>query len=116
MSMTAEKTFTRKDYRDRKCSHKEYYRQFVTHSVLHVVRNRIGADKIKNSTDPHMNDIPLKLWDQLAHSIRGAIDTKLFKACNNVTYAEESRDKFLWSLSDAVCIAKAAARIIKKEL
>jgi hypothetical protein len=104
--------FTRKQYLDGECSHDTYYAQFVTDRVINHVLTYIGADTIRTSHDPHMNDILLHRWDRLI-GIKDCIDTKLFKACNNVTYAEDCRDKFLWSLSDQVCIAKAAAKVWK---
>ena len=95
--------------------HEEYYGQFVNAAALSIVARFIGTDRIKNSTDPHFNDIPLKEWDNIDCSIRTSIDTKLFKACNNTTYAEKDRHLILWCNSDAISIAKAAARIIKAE-
>lgn len=108
--------WTRLDYRYKKVDHQTYYAQFVNEAVLGVVRSAIGVKAIKSSTDPHFNDIPLHRWDNIEPLIRQSIDTGLFKACNNTTYGEEHRDKFLWSLSNGVCIAKAAARIIKQGL
>ena len=106
--------YDRKDYMNGKCSHDVYYRQFVNDSIIDFVRERIGENAIKSSTDPHLNDIKLK-WDALNQGIINRIDRDLFKKCNNVTYKKESRNCFLWSLSDAVCIAKQAARIIKEK-
>lgn len=57
--------FTRSDYMNNKCSHREYYGQFVTPYVLQLVANSIGLDKIKASKDPHFNDIPLQEWDRI---------------------------------------------------
>jgi len=108
--------YDRKDYMDGKCSHDVYYRQFVNDSIVEFVRERIGEDVIRASTDPHLNDIKMIKWDALNQGIINRIDKKFFKKCNNVTYSEEDRNCFLWSLSSAVCIAKQAARIIKNEV
>lgn len=82
---------TRKQYLDMECTHREYYAQFVTPHTMGVVVDFIGADKIMNSTDEHMNDIPLAKWDRL-HGI--------IPKCN--------------SISDTVCTAKEAAKQFKE--
>jgi hypothetical protein len=89
---------------ERAAAHRRYYAQFVTPGVLALVRAAIGLDRITASVDPHMNDIPLKEWDQLDPAIRpgGArMHAKLNGAC-------------FWSLSDTVCVAKEAARHLKE--
>jgi hypothetical protein len=83
--------------------HHDYYAQFVTPAVLDVVRGAIGVERIRASADPHMNDIPLPLWDALESRIHGAMNTTAFHA------AGETR-----SLGTAVCIAKTAARMLKE--
>lgn len=57
--------FTRKQYLNKECSHREYYAQFVTEPVKARVRMCIGWERLKNSTDEHLNDIPLREWDRL---------------------------------------------------
>ena len=47
------------------CSHREYHAQFVSESVKNRVVCHIGMDKLLASTDEHLNDIPLNLWDKL---------------------------------------------------
>jgi hypothetical protein len=63
---------TRKDYMDNKISHDEYYSQFVNDGVKQAVLNHIGKDRLLKSKDEHLNDIPIKLWDELTgFSFRG---------------------------------------------
>lgn len=80
--------------------HDTYFRQFVTDSVKQRVARVIGVDRIKDSTDKHFNDIPLRLWVSMfplgSQELR-----KQLGECN--------------SFSTTVCIAKAAARMIKEE-
>ena len=71
--------FTRKEYMDalpetfdhedgeqrRKQLHRRYYAQFVTPQVKALVLRCIGKERLLKSTDPHFNDIPLKVWDAL---------------------------------------------------
>jgi hypothetical protein len=75
---------------NKEISHQEYYAQFVTKSILDTVRRCIGTSRILKSEDQHFNDIDLKSWDNLYVINWG-------------------------SLSDSVCVAKAAARIIKEQ-
>ena len=93
-------TFTREQYMNNECSHHQYYAQFATPEVIAQVKRQIGEDRIKASADPHFNDIPLKQWDNL----------KITVYKNDMDTAGD----FL-TLAGKVCIAKAAARIIKGE-
>ncbi len=85
-----------------KCSHDTYYGQFVTGKVIEELVTMMTVERIKSSTDEHMNDIPLKHWD----SLRLPQDsyTLLMEA-----------DKCGGSPSDKVCIFKAGARQIQKD-
>ena len=94
--------YTRKQYMNKECSFNEYYEQFGEH-ITHEVGSLIGVNRIKNSTDASFNDIPLKEWDNLAPIVRMTVGRMLANA--NGTGGI--------SLSDCVCSAKAAARIIK---
>jgi len=83
-------------------SHQDYYAQFVTPAIMNVVRSAIGEKNIKASKDEHFNDIELARWDALSSYPVMQAASKPLKECGD----------FL-SLSTVVCIAKAAARIIK---
>ena len=96
--------YTRKDYMQGKCTHREYYGQFVNVPVKNVVSDCIGENIILHSTDPHLNDIPLKRWDNLNDVIRSMCGSSLAKA--NGTGGV--------SLSDTVCVAKEAAKQIQE--
>ncbi len=58
--------FSHEDYINKKCTHREYYAQFVTKGIKVMVESRIGLQRILNSKDEHLNDIPLAEWDRLA--------------------------------------------------
>jgi len=105
--------YTRKDYISKKCSHDEYFGQFVDSSLIHLVESFIGSDKIKRSTDPHFNDIPLKEWDSLHPMIRQHCGQSL--SISNASTCSENIKRGGISLADTVCVAKAAARQIKDE-
>lgn len=89
----------------RRCTHRKYYAQFVNAEVKKLVKSAIP--QFLRSTDPHFNDIPLPLWDQLTDVTRKTIDIKLWKAADSPTQPEGT---YLWSLCCNVCILKEAAR------
>lgn len=92
---------TRKEYMSGSATHAEYYGQFVTDMTKKAVSAYIGMEKLRASTDEHMNDIPLKLWDSApVYTIQGA-----FEKCGD-----------FFTLSAKVCIAKQAARMVLNEL
>ena len=95
---------TRKEYMDGSVTHEEYYSQFVNHNIKDVVIRSIRLNRIKNSTDPHFNDIPLHEWDMLESSTRSICGKAISEANTGGGV----------SLSDCVCIAKQAARMIKE--
>lgn len=109
-----EQIYTRNEYMqskgdEQRAAHRKYYAQFVTPAVLFHVASFIGKDRIFNSTDEHFNDIPLHEWDRLEPFVKQACNTRKIQEANNYP-----KGKFPWSLSDAVCIAKQAARMIKE--
>jgi len=87
---------SRKDYLDRKCTHREYYSQFVTDEIKGIVEHSIGIDALKASTDKHLNDIRLSKWDRLF--MPSGTNAKLKEAGDYLTPAGK------------VCILKEAAR------
>lgn len=76
--------------------HREYYGQFVGDHTISQVVSFIGKAKLLASRDPHMNDIPLALWDRVSGCITLGMS---FKAAED--YA---------TLAGLVCVAKEAAR------
>lgn len=99
--------FTRKDYLDGKVSHHDYYSQFLTNSLIEYVKERF-KDKIYLSEDDNFNNIALTYWDQLY--IKDKIKLNLWIEANG------NRKEYSWSACDRVCIAKAAAKIIKDSI
>lgn len=114
--------FTRKDYLDRKCSHREYYSQFVNDEVKQLVARRIGRKKILASTDPHFNDIPLHRWDALAGFSNRQYSREFgpFEPARSPLFYCVGRSIVEAngggvSPSDLVCVAKEAAQQIREE-
>lgn len=81
--------------------HHAYFSQYVNKWHIETVLQRIGADKLLASRDFHLNDIPLKMWDDLPMTAHIA------------TKAKEFGDNT--SLSTKVCVYKTAARIWLEE-
>ena len=79
---------------------RRYYTQFVTESTRQAVISYIGIGVLRQSVDPHLNDIPLPRWDAIPHRLDGEA---LKQSGDYLTPAG-------W-----VCIAKQAAREIMEE-
>ena len=95
---------TRKEYAGGRYTYEEYYSQFVNDEIKRFITRSIGLHRIKSSTDPHFNDIPLHEWDSLESYIRSMCGKAISEANSGGGV----------SLSDCVCIAKQAARMIKE--
>jgi hypothetical protein len=91
--------FTRQDYMQNKCTHEQYYRQFVNDNVILMLKDSIGIDRIKKAKDKHFNDIPLYKWDNIGLS------------CDVVDLLKQAGDYY--TLAGQVCILKAGARKIR---
>ena len=108
------KEFYRSQYLKKECSHSEYYGQFINELLIKTVVYHIGGNRIIDSSCPHFNDIPLNLWDRLVF-VPDRIDREKWKRLASDTYGKVDQSKFLWALSDQVCIAKECARLWKAE-
>lgn len=96
-------------------AHNHYYGQFASVAVRVLVTRAIGFDRIKASADPHFNDIPLHEWDALVPFMKDLCLSRMADANGALSVDVFGRRSVLWSISDGVCIAKAAARLIKAE-
>ena len=61
--------FSRQDYMQGICSHREYYAQMVDYSLKRHLDYHLGK-AIAKSKDPNFNDIPLRKWHSLAYLVR----------------------------------------------
>ncbi len=100
--------FNRAAYMANECTHEQYYDQFVSDSLCRAVAQAIGKKRIEVSTDEHFNDIPLRQWDALEGLVKTYCGNAL--ADSNSSTAGGVRSI---SLSDCVCVAKAAAKRIR---
>ncbi len=88
--------------------HRRYWAQFVTQGALSIVRNTVGLDRLRASTDPYLNDIELAVWDRMAGG-SGRVP-------NYMPYSKIKEAGEGYSLSTGVCILKEAARqLIEQE-
>ena len=95
--------YTRKDYLDKRCTHREYYAQFVDQWIREQVIHVVTLDYITRSRDEAFNDIPLHLWERVFPLPTIKMDQVMRKRGDYPTKA------------GLVCIAKEAARQIKDE-
>jgi len=77
--------FTRQDYMNNVCTHREYYGQFVTDSVKSLVKN-INIDA------------PLQEWDNIV----------LLNRWVGTLQETEDNTKKIYSLSNGICVLKEA--------
>jgi hypothetical protein len=93
----------RKDYLEDKVDHRAYFAQFVNENVKHAILDAIGLDRLRASRDPHLNDIPLREWDDLAGGMcptsSGLVNARLLRETGEGL-----------SLAGLVCIYKEAAK------
>jgi hypothetical protein len=92
----------RQDYMSGKCTHREYYGQYVTKRVIEKVRRYVGKEAILASRDEHLNDIKLAVWDGLG----------MFWPKSEAEKMRANGD-FL-TAAGKVCILKEAAQQIKE--
>jgi len=100
--------YSRKDYMNKKVSHNEYYAQFITPSLVMLVKSHVGEERIMKSKDEHFNDIHIWVWDKAAEMMNRSLYSEL--AESNASTTANNIPSI--SLSDKVCLLKAAARQI----
>jgi len=84
----------RRRYMGHEITHHEYYIWLAEFIGATKAQLPVSQERIDESTDPHLNDIPLHLWDYRDYIIRPMAYQKGLS----------------WSLSDTVCVLKALAR------
>lgn len=55
---------TRRDYLEGRCSHREYYLEIA--KEIGPTANAALLQRVRESKDPLLNDIPLRDWDSIA--------------------------------------------------
>jgi hypothetical protein len=85
--------------------HHAFYIQFATPALVSRVRGQFGPEELLVSRDPHLNDIPLARWDDLARSSYPFMPHHLISDAGA-----------FYSLSFGVCLLKAIARDVQTSL
>jgi len=98
---------SRQDFMTGKVTFHDYYNQYVTPEIKAIVENGIKdyefKSHVRQTKNPHLNDIPLHKWDRMVPYIPRSTREQLKQAGD-------------WlSLAVGVCILKAAARQIITE-
>lgn len=93
--------FTREDYIENRCTHRQYYGQFVTDRHKNLVISRFDAAELKEAfiKDEHLNLIRLVEWDNLTTIMINDSSNKALKDSGDYV-----------TLCGRVCILKEAAR------
>lgn len=100
------KKITRKEYMQNSSElHHEYYLQFATSSTYFFIKNRIGIEKLKTSTDKYFNDL-------YKHSNGGAGGWIWDKTPINKELMKELGE--INSQCTHTCVGKAVARELLK--
>jgi hypothetical protein len=89
-------------------NHNDYYRQFVSDQTIQFVINSIGLQRILDSRDPHLNDIPLQVWDDLCHYSGFSFLP--------VAKLKEAGEVHIKTLGVGVCVLKQAAKMIREQV
>lgn len=95
MTLQEQHDAKRKQYLASEISHSEFYLWLADSIGIRIHDLPVKIERVKASTDPHLNDIPLQLWDRMDYLVRRLA----------VQHGMRS-----WSLSDTVCVLKAFAK------
>lgn len=96
--MKEQGTVSRAAYVHGDATNREFYGQFVTPDLVREVAARLG-DRLDKSSDPHLNDIRLVVWDKMAGLVKTRRVAKLMREAGDYLTA-----------SGCVCILKEAAK------
>jgi len=88
--------FTRQDYMDDKCTHDQYYAQFINAAGIEMVKKSKAFKCVLKSGSKDLSTAPVAEWDLIG------------TAGEAVNLMKTLGDN--WSLAGAVCINKAIAR------
>lgn len=108
----------RDDYMNGTVDHQTFYcavadaigRKAIERIVLSIASREEIARALE--TDPHLNNIPLPKWDHRDSAVRDLVAHNV-KPIMAVSWSARSTLKpgtYCWSLSETVCVLKAAAR------
>lgn len=88
--------FTHKDFMADKCTHEEYYAQFINEAGIEMVKKSKAFKRVLKSESKNLCEATIEEWDLIGTAGEAA----------NLLVTLGDR----WTLSAAVCINKAIAR------
>lgn len=97
---------TRQEYMTDRTRHHDYYLEIALEADLRVPEHVM--ERVRASNDPHLNDVPLFMWDALA---RGIIQPDSGMSYPVVKALQQRGDN--GSLAGIVCALKALARHLR---
>jgi hypothetical protein len=106
--------FTRAQYLNKECTHREYWAQFVTPGMKSMVARNFALERLQRSQNEYFNDVTrLDQWDIMRGNTFAMLDLKKWR---EIHYPEYTDPKSIgWSLSDNTCLLKEAARQLVEE-
>ena len=106
--------FTRKQYLNKECTHREYWAQFVTRGMKNMVQSRFDMQRLARSQNEYFNDVTrVQDWDCMKDVTFRMLDLKVWR---EIHYPEYTDPRSIgWSLSDNICLLKEAARQLVEE-
>lgn len=106
--------FTRAQYLNKECTHREYWAQFVTPGMKRMVENTIKLERLQRSTNEYFNDVTkVSEWDVMRNGTFAMLNLKTWREINYPEYTDPR--SIGWSMSDNTCILKEAARQLVEE-
>ena len=104
----------RGDNKGQSALHRAYFAQYISQSILLLVKQKIGMEAIAKSKAPHMNDIPLKKWDEIVgYNER---ENKFTPSLTPLVLRSQIiKNGETLSPATLVCILKEAARQLKPQ-
>lgn len=102
MNTQTQSFYSRADYLNNKCTHEQYYGQYIGVGMQNLIVRRLGRDRLEKAfaEDENLNTIPLHIWDVLINFLPLGIREEMRKRGDYLTMAGNA---CLWK-----CAAKKA--------
>jgi hypothetical protein len=106
--------FTRAQYLNKECTHREYWAQFVTAGMKSMVARNFSLERLQRSQNEYFNDVTvLSDWEIMRGNTFAMLDLKKWR---EIQYPEYTDPRSIgWSMSDNTCLLKEAARQLVEE-
>ena len=107
--------YTRAQYLNKECTHREYWAQFVTKRMRDMVLRNIPLERLQRSQNEYFSDVTqLADWDVMKNATFAMLNQKVWR---EIQYPEYKDPRSIgWSMSDNTCLLKEAARQIVEQM